>query len=299
MTRVPGATRFDQVRLALEEALEVCRLPASFRDLLVLALSQEGKVLAGAAQPQWPALVLASCESAGGDSFVAAKVAAAVEMFMAGLDILDEIEDGDVSPVASASGQAQALNVANALLLLAQQQLCQLRAIRVPADRIADYIATLTEAGLIATTGQHRDLRAEGQADVTADEALAIARDKAGALVAGVCRLGAMIGTTNPRLLALYESWGQHYGTAAQLANDLHDAADTERKSDFSRQKGTLPLIYSRSAGSAPTTLAPGALHFTWVALEIERQRCGALLEELAAYGQAVAGLHGLLTQPN
>ena len=296
---MPGATRFQQVQSAVEEALESRCLSASFRDLLTLALSQDGKVLAGAARPQWPALVLASCEAAGGDSAVASKVAAAVEVFMAGLDILDEIEDGDVSPVANAASPAQALNVANALLLLAQQQLCQLWLMDVPTDRITEYIATLTSAGLIATTGQHRDLRAEGRSDVTFDEALAVARDKAGALVAGVCRLGAMIGTTRPDLLALYEAWGQHYGTAAQLANDLHDAADAEHKSDLARQKGTLPLLYSRSAGGSAATLAPGALHFTWVALEIERQRCATLLEQLAAHGQAVTSLRALLTQPD
>ncbi|MGN6814433.1 MAG: polyprenyl synthetase family protein [Thermomicrobiales bacterium] len=296
---MPGATRFQYVRVTLEEAVASSAFPVSFRDLLALALSQEGKVLAGAARPQWPALVLASCDAADGDSAVAIQIAAAVELFMAGLDIFDEIEDGDLSPVATASSPAQALNVAQALLLLAQRQLCRLGIVDVPSDQITAYIATLTAAGLAATAGQHQDLRAESRPDVTLDDALAVARGKAGALVAGACRLGAMIGTTRPDLLALYEAWGQHYGTAAQLANDLHDAADVERKSDLARQKGTLPLIYSRSAGGAPATLAPGALHFTWVALEIERQRCGTLLEQLAAQGQAVAGLRDLLTQAN
>lgn len=157
---------------------------------------------------------------------------------------------------------------------------------------------TLAEAGIAATGGQHRDLTAERNDATTYDDALQTARLKAGVLVASACKLGALVATTDPELLALYYDWGMHYGTAAQLSNDLHDAEDVEDKSDIARQKGTLPLLYERGKNSAETAMNPaasGALHFTWVVLEIERQHCAEIADELAARGQAVENLRALL----
>jgi hypothetical protein len=66
------------------------------------------------AGPRWssPARV------AHGDARVAARVAAAVELFITGLDILDEIEDDDHSPLVDQAGVARALNVSTGLLML-------------------------------------------------------------------------------------------------------------------------------------------------------------------------------------
>ena len=121
----------------------------------------------------------------------------------------------------------------------------------------------------------------------------------AGALVAGACQLGASIGTDNTEILALYHAWGLHYGTAAQLSNDLHDAEDAEGKSDIAQQKGTVPLLFHQAtppeAAEQPNPQASGALHFTWVILEIERQHCAAIADELAERGQDSQHLRTLL----
>lgn len=301
------AAAFQQVGQALREAVEGTDLTASFRCLLYIPLRQQGKVLAGSAQPRWPAVVLATCAAAGGAERAAVKVATAVELFIAGLDVLDEIEDGDRSPLVEAAGAAQALNASTALLLLAQQTLSRLGEVGIPPERVPALVQTLARAGLTATGGQHLDLASEGRDDVSTADALDIARRKAGALVGGACRLGALLGTTDEEVLALYDTWGRHYGTAAQLANDLHDAENESDKSDVHRAKATLPLIYGRESQSrvlpsngrdgnlAPQSLqASGALHFTWVALEIECQACAGVLEQLAARGQAVAQLRAI-----
>jgi competence protein ComQ len=235
----------------------------------------------------------------GGPITTGARVAAAVEIFMAGLDVLDEVEDGDQSPTVEAVGTAQALNIATALLFLGQQTLFTLGDDRAAASGAA-FARVLTEIGLRATGGQHGDLASEGMAGITPDEALEIAREKSGRLVGGACRLGAMVGAADGALLDLYETWGQHFGLAAQLANDLHDADHDSAKSDQARQKATLPLLYTRRLAnlgpSASGALAnSGALHFTWVVLEIERQKCVELLGQLAARGQEVGDLRSLL----
>ncbi len=300
-----GPEFLGRIGQRLQEAVEDTGLPASFHRLLSLALAQPGKTLAGDRQPRWPALVLASCAASGGDERAAVTVAAATELFMAGLDILDEVEDGDHSPLVDEAGVAQALNVSTALLLLAQRLLSDLPADGVAPERVPAFARTLAGAGLAATGGQHLDLAAEGQPDVTPDDALDIARRKAGALVSGICRLGAMLGTDDEGLLALYAAWGRHHGTAAQLANDLHDSENVERKSDVARAKGTLPLIFERRAtrgmgsetlsGASPRELQTGgALHFTWVVLEIERQAGAGVLDQLAIRGQSIAHLRAL-----
>jgi geranylgeranyl diphosphate synthase type I len=247
-------------------------------------------------------IVLAAGAAANGDPAVAAHIATGVELFMASLDLLDEVEDDDFSPTVEAVGIPQALNVATALLLLGQQALLALP-VRDDLLAPASFVQVLTSAGLTATRGQHRDLALEGASAATTDDALAIARLKAGALGGAACRLGAMSGTADASLLDLYARWGAHYGTAVQLANDLHDALDGERKTDLERRKSTLPLIFSHHAGADTADqadlAASGALHFTWVVVEIERQACREVLAQLAERGQNVAPLRDFVpSQP-
>lgn len=297
---------FEQVGRVVREAVGATGLPASLQSLLLDALSREGKALAPAAgrEPRWPALVLASAEAAGGDPAAAVVVAAAVDAFIAALDILDEIEDGDASALIAAAGMPRALNASTALLCLAQRLLGDLGRAGVPAARVPAFLAALAEAGLAATGGQHLDLTAEGRAETTPEEAVEIARRKAGTLVAGAFRLGALLGTADEALLGRYADLGRHYGAAAQLANDLHDVANPERKTDLARGKGTLPLVYDRrgATGAAGDDAPPaerlrrsGALHFTWVVIELERQACTRILGELRERGQATAWLERLL----
>lgn len=294
-----SATPFSTVIRYIEEAVGRIPLPASSRHFAALPLQQPGKAWSGAARPLWPATVLAACAATGGSTQIGEQVAAAVEIFMAGLDVLDEVEDGDHSPLVDAVGTAQALNIATALLLLAQTTLCHLTADGVTPMRAHLLAQTLAEAGLAATSGQHRDLLGEDSAAISYEDALETARLKAGALVAGACKLGALVGTDDSDILARYHAWGLHYGTAAQLSNDLHDADDAAGKSDIARQKGTIPLLYQRETvlATEPTenAQASGALHFTWVILELERQQCATIADELAARGQASEHLQMLL----
>jgi len=289
---VPDSTALEVVRSRLLEALGAFNAPASFSALLNIPLNQPDKVLGGAHRPSWVTLVLAACVATGGDVAYGARVAAAIEVFMAALDVLDEIEDGDASPTAAAAGIPQALNGATALLLLAPRLLLDLPA-RDGLPHPGDFARVLVDGGLIATGGQHLDLTGEGFAAGSPEEALAIARRKAGALASAACRLGAMVGTADETLLELYGRWGMHYGTVAQLANDLHDAVDDAAKSDVARKKSTLPLLFSHRVtseiGSNPGVAASGALHFTWVIVEIERQACRDLADELDARGQDTA----------
>jgi geranylgeranyl pyrophosphate synthase len=106
-------------------------------------------------------------------------------------------------------------------------------------------------------------------------------------------------------LLALYEQFGTHFGTMHQLANDLHDAQKQGSKSDLARKRPTLPITYFRmglldddqgAAELRPDDLVnSGALHFTWVVVERERQRCREVIEKLASKGQDPTSLQSLV----
>lgn len=295
-----GVFPSGELRRVIREAVASVTLSPSFHSLLLIPLSQPGKALHPADEhPLWPSLVLATSDAVGGDLHSALRVAAAIEIFMAALDVFDEIEDGDQSAIIDAAGTAQATNVATALLLLAQQTLLTLTDSGLAAERALLLARTLTAAGVEATGGQHGDLAAEADRTISAADAHAIARQKAGALMAGATTLGALLGTDDPEVLALYREWGLHLGTLAQIQNDIRDAEAPATKSDLARGKSTLPLIYARGAttGEVLPLATSGALHFAWVVREIERQACEDALAQLAARGHTVTRLHALLAR--
>ncbi len=301
------AALVDLVAGVLREVIERAPVSAADRALLYLPLRAEGKILSARPHPTWSALVHAACLATGGGERAVPRVAAAVELLVASFDVLDDIEDGDPSPLIEALDERRARKVAATLLFLSQQTLADAGAEGLPPGRVPLLLETLARAGVVATGGQHLDLAAEGHGGISPEEALEIARHKTGGLTGGVCRLGALLGTTDEALLDLYERWGRHFGTLAQLANDWADALDTGGKSDWRRGKATVPLTFARRQAAGAGTGAPahpltlqdlrdrGALHFTWVVQEIEREACLALLDELAARGQTVAPLRAFL----
>lgn len=289
---------YRDVAMILEEAVERADLPAPFREMLRIPLRQPGKTLGGADQPRWPALVLASAAAAGGERHSAALVAAAMELFMAAADVFDELEDGDFSPLVDAVGVPLAINAASTLISLAHEVLARLDQFDVSLERIPAFTHTLARGALIAAGGQCRDLMAEHRQDVTAEDALMTARAKAGALGATACRLGALLGTEKDELLTLYDELGQHIGTIGQLSNDLDDAISSEGKSDRSRAKATLPLLFARENVRSQTMMTDneaGGAHFAWVVLEVERQGAYRVLERLSDQGQQVDHFRELL----
>jgi geranylgeranyl pyrophosphate synthase len=294
---VPSDSTIDTVKAILLDALGALDAPNPFSDLVRLPLTQPGKVLGFTGRPSWTLTTLAACQAASGDAALGARAAAGIELFMAALDLIDEIEDGDFSPAVEAAGMPQALNAATALLFLGQQTLLQIPS-RAGLPDAADFLRVLTASSLTATGGQYLDLASVGGATSATEDALAIARQKAGALSSAACRIGAMVGTADATLLELYGLWGMHFGTAAQLANDLHDATAPNLKSDLQRQKGTLPLTFTRRNAhnvEPHSVSASGALHFTWVVLEIERDACRSIGEQLAERQQDVSALRDLL----
>lgn len=209
----------------------------------------------------WPLLTLFVAQSISShiDLSFASSVAIATECFVCALDLLDDIEDEDQTPVILELGAARALNASTAFLGLAQQAL--LSCLEQGADLVLvlRLLELVQEAILVAASGQHRDLLAEQREarDFTREECIEIAAAKAGAIMRLACLLGATCAGASATECADFAKMGELLGIAHQLDNDAHDlyyllesvdtSSDTpgERsmKTDLARGKKTLPVV--------------------------------------------------------
>ncbi len=190
------------------------------------------------------------------DMRYACDVSVAVECFICALDILDDVEDGDSTPLLTRIGVTRALNASTALLTLPHRILLSLTEIGVPLTRIMTLLHAFEQATLTATAGQHCDILAEQRSaeSFTSEECIEIAAGKAGALMSLACRVGALCADTNDEMLAQFSELGKLLGIAHQLDNDSHDLYHILQyqqtgekqgtvKTDLVRQKKTLPVV--------------------------------------------------------
>jgi geranylgeranyl diphosphate synthase type I len=197
------------------------------------------------------------------DPALACQVAIATECFVCALDLLDDVEDEDQTPVMLELGAARTLNVSTALLALAQRALLSCLQSGADPPLVLRLLDVMHEALLTATSGQHRDLLAERceARDLTREECIEIAAAKAGAIMRLACLLGAICAGATDAECAEFAEMGEILGIAHQLDNDAHDlyyllesaitSANTpvERsvKTDLARGKKTLPVVLAAS----------------------------------------------------
>ncbi|HKV59003.1 MAG TPA: polyprenyl synthetase family protein [Ktedonobacteraceae bacterium] len=242
--------------------------------------AESGKLLsqpsnnAGAAYPTmpagvWPLLTLSIAQhiSPSIDAAFASSVAIATACYVCALDLLDDVEDEDQTPIIQELGAARTLNVSTTLLALAQQALLSLLQQGADQALVLRLLGVMSEATLVATSGQQRDLLAEQRnaSDFTREECIEIAAAKAGAIMRLACLLGAICAGASEAECAEFAEMGELLGIAHQLDNDAHDlyylleSADAspdipvERnvKTDLARGKKTLPVVLAASMSAS------------------------------------------------
>ncbi len=261
--------------------------PLTRIDALV-ALQQKGKLLASSelqtpnssvSHGSWSLAVLlvALQVSPTVDPHIANTVAVALECFICALDLLDDVEDEDQTPPVLSLGAPRVLNVSTALLALSQHALLSLSTYGAPSALVFRLLEAFQQAALTATGGQHKDLLAEQRpvSDITTEECITIAAEKAGALLRLACDAGAICAGADKEECELFSALGEFLGIAHQLDNDSHDLyhilqgessqlyLDTKPvvksvKTDLIRQKKTLPVVLaarSRSTLQKPLPL--------------------------------------------
>lgn len=235
---VGGLDCVETVADGVRELLRAAPLTPAYRTALAAALEVPGRILSAAPEARWTHCVLTCCAAAGGPWEQATSTAGAIELFMAALDLLDDEEDREESPLRSEFGPARLLNVSTGLLFLAQTSLTSARGEQATS--------ILLDWALRACSGQDADLVTESTAGIGIAEALTVTEWKSASLAAAACQLGALCGGADFALQARYAQFGAYLGMVSQLANDMRGAfSGAEGKTDIALRRPTLPLVYA------------------------------------------------------
>jgi geranylgeranyl pyrophosphate synthase len=261
-----AATRQELERILLEYA-DV--LPPAVIDMGKIALSAPGKVMAHlrgeeAAHEKparWPLFVLLSYLAAASDDRRdqwerAVPGACAVEIAMAAADLIDEWTDSDRSELLEGYGPGQAINTANLMLVMAQRVLAR-DAIEGGGERSLAALEALQGMLVEAAVGQHLDMLHSGDIwGVALKTSARITSLKAGALIGGACRVGALLSGADAAIVEAVTRWGREIGSIAQIENDINDvlpegmreSGEPEGKTDIARRKPTMPIVFTLRA---------------------------------------------------
>jgi geranylgeranyl pyrophosphate synthase len=207
----------------------------------------------------WPSYVLLSCRAALAPEKreawrEALPEAVAVEIAMAAADLLDEIADDDPSPFVAKFGVGQALNTGNLMLVMAQD-IVRRHAEAEGRERAVQALGALQGMLVRAAVGQHLDMLYQEMdaGEVTLEMSAAMTDLKAGALMSGAARIGAIMSGANNEVVELLALIGHAIGSMAQLANDVQDVTPgseaggnaAESKTDLRLRKRTLPIVFA------------------------------------------------------
>jgi len=278
---------FQEVMREVDAALKAALLryatllPPSLITLGKMALGAPGKVMFWSTltargedgpMPKWPLMAIlsyqASLPAAERASWRAAMPAmVAIEIAMAAADLIDEAADNDPSPIIEQYGAGQALNTANLMLVMAQQVLAW--EAHEGNARAMDALEALQDMLVEAAVGQHLDMAYEamGPQEVSPDMSGEMTEKKAGALMAGTLKMGALMSGADEGVVELLSRIGRYLGGIAQIANDLQDVLPrdavvvddsgrevtdrSEPKTDLRLRKRTLPIVYALREESA------------------------------------------------
>lgn len=103
--------------------------------------------------------------------------------------------------------------------------------------------------------GEVLQLQALGDLDLPVDRYVEIARKKTGSLFAASAQCGAVMGRGTPEAVEALRAFGEAFGIAFQMKDDLLDVTAEERAigkpaaNDLAEHKSTLPLINALAAG--------------------------------------------------
>lgn len=305
------STMADEV----DAVLDAVRLPLHFRNGLRAYLAAPGRVLSLTRLSPWPLLPIICCRSASGGTWQQAlPVAAAIEVFIAAADLLDDLQDGDTEWQVN----AQSLQLLAALLFLPTTALLRLEERQVAPQKTIRVLRVFAQLAAQAGVGQFYDVWDGSGRIPTIEASLEISGLKAASLMQCACELGALVGSEDHGLVQAFGRFGWHTGLYAQLQNDLRDvSSDSEVKNDLRQGKKTVPIVFA-SAGPTEDFRAErigaflaqnpavneaearrlledmGAIHFTWVLADVQRRLALGVLHEIEAGGHDVAELSSL-----
>jgi len=201
-----------------------------------------------------PLLLLLLCQATGGDFLTALPAATAVELIHNFTLIHDDIQDNSStrhnrSALWFKYGAPQAINTGDALYSLAKISLDRMQK-SYHCETILKISSLLDHTVFKLTTGQSLDMLFEGSADIPVEDYFTMVKGKTGELISSCCMIGAILGNSDPEIVAKAGEFGLNLGLAFQIQDDYlgiwGDQAITGKSitNDLISRKLTLPIIY-------------------------------------------------------
>ena len=188
----------------------------------------------------FPLLVYAALR---GNIEPALPLATATTLFYLGVDIFDDVADGDL-PVSLWKGFLDSeVNLIAATFFFSFPQLAISR-MELSAKTIQQMQETMARGFLKMTAGQLADLNKAGSAETSVDDVEASVVAKSGEEYAMFALLSAQLAQTNEKLMKLCSSFGQACGVAAQLFSDCYDLFKAAHSRDLASGTRTLPIAF-------------------------------------------------------
>ena len=178
-----------------------------------------------------PVLLLVSCEAVGGDAMDCLPQAAGIEMYHNFTLLHDDVMDR--SPLRH--GKPTVHNKWDVATAILSGDAMLTKATQLITDGIHGAVAgevlnVFNDTAMLVYKGQQLDMEFERRLDVTTEEYLEMIGMKTGALIAGACLIGTILGNSNKREvgMALYK-YGMKLGIAFQIQDDILDTYGDEK----------------------------------------------------------------------
>ena len=203
-----------------------------------------------------PLFTLLACRAAGGEVERSLPAAAAVELVHNFSLVHDDIQDDSRTrrgrpTVWALWGMPQAINVGDAMFVLARHALLGLSSRGVSPAAVLKAVARLDETCLTLCRGQYLDMRFEETLDVRLEDYLEMIEAKTAVLLACAGFLGGLVATEDPARAETFWSLGRALGLAFQIQDDLlgiwgaESVTGKPAADDLRRRKKTLPVVYA------------------------------------------------------
>jgi geranylgeranyl pyrophosphate synthase len=249
----------------------------------------------------------------------AVPVAVATRLLFLGIDIGDDLADGDL-PAHWVGYRPSEINLA-ALTLLASVPQLAIAQLDAPTATREAMRAAIAGGLLRMAGGQQADRHTAGATDVSAAAVEASVVAKTGEEIALFARLGAECAGAARAQVERYAALGRWLGTAYQVASDLYDLFHAAHSKDLANGTRTLPIVQAleRLPGPARTDLlaqldrarrgepvrkrilehllAAGVPRRCGLTVEVYLQRARLLLDELSPHEPASTRLRALIQE--
>ena len=164
-------------------------------------------------------------------------------------------------------GQAMAINVGDALFVMANQAIIDLKE-NYPAEVVVKAAEVLHNTCLDLTRGQFLDMSYEKRMDLTVEDYWPMVSGKTAALLSACCHIGSLLGGADEAKQDAYRSFGHYLGLAFQVQDDIlgiwGDEAVTGKSAanDLIEGKKSLPVLAGLTAnGKFAARWKQGAIH--------------------------------------